>query len=513
MKVQSPLGLLRDNNGQVLLLGVIALTLVLTFMLLIPNVSQVTTRKMRVQTAADAGAFSGSIWLARGLNLNANMNVGIRSMYTWMTVLTVSSALARALYSDTLDPSVRALGQGITLALFGNSDPQYCAREIYEQTVEKLAHSAQWLRDLQKEVAGSFPRVAEELGTDRACQNASGGDPSSLDPAGRVLVGINDSLSLVEDASGDSLLYGSLTGLASALTIIPTNDSNIGPAKGRITIDSSNLEIRAVFGDSSTWCTVRQVIAHMYRDYIRQIFYNTVTHANDSGFRFFDSPGGKIWAAYLQGDSWVSPFVNPPWTLVDAQPGNNKCKRDTVVIRNRVVRTGDPQYNRYVYHPWVVGDSILPEAMPHVNNGDFVDSSTAVPTDFYCGGESTAGKQGDKHRALRLKAGAKLYAVSYVWQSGDNESPRGLGPVMGKLLFPRDRVAPQSPMLAVARSEAYLAKQNPTVADYFFTPAWDVRLTPLDSVGAWDIVDDNKYHEHHLDTFNLENLRKYVLVP
>jgi hypothetical protein len=494
-------------------MGVVALTLLLTFMLLIPNGTQVTTRKMRAQTAADAGAFTGSIWLARGLNLSANMNVGIKSMYTWMTVLTVAEALARALYSDTADASVRAMGREITLALFGNSDPESTARNLYPVSIQKLAQTAQWLYDLQSDVAGSFPLAAQAIGSSQARRNASGGNPSSQNPGGMVLVRTRDSLSLVANSSGDSLMLHDLKRLAGLLDTLPTNDSNIGPATGRVTVDSLNFEIRAFYGDSSNWCTVRQVLARMYKDYIKQTFYNTITHANDSGFRFFDKPGGKIWTAYLQGDSWVSPFANPPWTLVDAHPGNNKYKRDTVVVRSRVVRIGDPQYSRYTYHPWSAGDSILPEAMPHVNDGDFVDSSIAVRTGFYTGACSTNGNQGTRLRPRRLSPGTELYAVSFVWQSGDDQSPRGLGPVMGKLLFPRNRAAPPSPMLAVAKSEPYLALSNPAPEDYFFAPNWDVRLTPLDSAGVLDITSDTAYTSHNLNSLNLENLRKYVLLP
>ena len=137
--------LLRDTDGQVLLLVVILMTALLAFMLVIPNGTQVTTQKMRAQTAADAGAFTGSVWLARALNLSANMNIGIRSMYTWMTALTTAEALALALHNDQLDASVRAMAREITLALFGNSDPVYTASFIYPQSIQKLAETAQWL--------------------------------------------------------------------------------------------------------------------------------------------------------------------------------------------------------------------------------------------------------------------------------------------------------------------------------------------------------------------------------
>jgi hypothetical protein len=68
-------------------------------------------------------------------------------------------------------------------------------------------------------------------------------------------------------------------------------------------------------------------------------------------------------------------------------------------------------------------------------------------------------------------------------------------------------------MLAVAKSEPYLALSNPAPEDYFFAPNWDVRLTPLDSAGVLDITSDTAYTSHNLNSLNLENLRKYVLLP
>jgi hypothetical protein len=514
-KVQSPgvWRLLHDTSGQVLLLGIIVIVALLTFMLMIPNGTHVTTQKVRAQTAADAGSITGAVWLARELNLSANMNVGIKSMYTWMTALTTAQALARALYSDTVDASVRAMGREISLALFGNSDPLYVSSSIYPQSIQKLGETAQWLYDLQTDIAGSFPLVAQTLGSGEARRNASGGNPSSENPGGTVLVRAQDSLSLVASTSGDSLMYSDLMQFAGALGSIPTNDSNIGPATGVVLIDTHSFEIKAYYGDSSEWCDVRQVLARMYKDYIKQTFYNNTTHAYDTGYRFFDKPGGKIWTAYLHGDSWVTPFANPPWTLIDAHPGNNKYKRDTVVIQRHVVRGPAGHSGRWNYHPWATGDSILSGSQPYVNNGDFVDSSRGYPTDFFTGAESTRGNQGARLRPRRSNPGRELYTVAYAWRLGGSSAPFGLGPAIGGSLFPRSRVAPPCPMLAVARAEPYLAKANPTEEDYFFAPDWDVRLTPLDSAGAWEISNDTAYSSHNLGSIDLEDLRKHVLLP
>jgi hypothetical protein len=504
--------LLRDTSGQVLLLGVIVIIALLAFMLVIPNGTQVTTQKMRAQTAADAGAFTGSVWLARALNLNANMNVGIKSMYTWMTVLTTAQALARALYTDSVDASVGALGRDISLALFGNNDPVYVSSSIYPQSIQKLAETARWLYDLQGDIAGSFPAVAATLGSAQARRNASGGNPSSQNPGGIVLVGAEDSLSLAPNPSGDSLMYADLNQLANSLRVIPTNDDNIGPATGVVLIDTHNFEIKAYYGDSSEWCDVRQVLAG-YKDYVTQ-HYKTAAGQHDSATKFFDKPGGGDWTACLYFTYWLDDTLpRPPWTQDYESHGNNKFKRDTVIIMRHVVKRTDPLYSRWNYQPWAPGDSILSGAQSYVGHGDFVDSSSAYPTDFYTGAESTRGNQGTRLRPRRLSPGTELGAASYVWRLGDNQAPLGLGPAIGKSLFPRSRVAAPCPMLAVARSEPYLARTNPTEEDYFFSPDWDVRLTPLDSAGVQGICNDTAYSSHGLVSLNLEDLHRYVLLP
>jgi hypothetical protein len=329
-----------------------------------------------------------------------------------------------------------------------------------------------------------------------------------------VLVRAEDSLSLVANTSGDSLMLHDLRQFAGALATIPTNDSNVGIAHGVTTVDSLNYNIKAYYGDSSQWCDVRQVLGHMYRDYIQQLFYNyATTYAYDTGYAFFDKPGGSRWNAYLHGDSWVQPHPHPPWNWVWSHPGNNRCKRDTVVTLRHVVRRTSPGYSRYNYSPWATGDSILPGAQPYVNNGDFVDSSTTYCTGFYTGAESTNGNQGTRLRPRRLSPGTNLCAVSYVWGLGGSQAPHGLGAAIGGSLFPRSRVAATCPMLSVARSEPYLALPNPTNDDYFFSPNWDVRLTPLDSAGVHDICNDTAYNSHSLNLINLADLHKYVLLP
>jgi hypothetical protein len=184
---------------------------------------------------------------------------------------------------------------------------------------------------------------------------------------------------------------------------------------------------------------------------------------------------------------------------------------DTCWVAKLRVRKGTVAYGSWNVGLWQPGDSILPGV---TDDGFEVESSFAYPTDFYTSAESTVGHKGARVLPRRVNPDREFHAVSYVWRLGAATGPRGLGPLMGRWLFPRNRVAAQSPMLAVARSVPYLATTGPpTEDDYYFSPDWDVRLTPLDSVGVADIVSDNAYDTLGLDSLNLEDLRKYVLLP
>lgn len=488
-----------DTRGQVLLLGIIVLTVILGFLFLLPNATRVTTRKVQTQTAADIGALTGSVWLARALNLNAHLNIGIRSIYSWITILTAGQALALALYSDTLDPSVMALGRQVTEALFDNPDPVYTARNIYPQAISRLAEAAQWLSTIQDDIAEAFPRLASISGSAQACRNVAGTEYETQTAGGRVLVASGESLLFCSTVQGDSLLHIRLSQVARLICTIPTNDSNIGPATGIVTVDPRDYEVKAYYSDSSNWVDLVQVLA--YQKYIMQYYYNPQLGIRDSGAHFFRKPGGKIYTAFLQGDTWVKYwYPHPgPWYWDGKQVGDNRYKRDTVITRQRFIKVNDPRWdsirNVWTYHPWQPGRPILPEAQPIVDEGDIVDSSYFVKTGFFTGAESTNGAQGPKLSPRRPNPDRNLYTVAYTWQSNT------------------PAVHPGMPMLTIARAEPYLAVAAPDEEDYLFKPAWDIRLTPLDSSSLELVTNDSVFNNRGLSVWDLQELRRYVLLP
>jgi len=521
-----------DTGGQVLWFGVILAIALLGFMLAIANGTRAVTQKTRAQTSADAGAYSGSVWLARSLNLSANLNIGIRSIYTWMTVLTVGEALAQALCSDTLDASVKTTGQNIATALFGNSDPVSVHSNEYKGAIGKLDTATQWLYSLQSSIATNFTQVAARMGSNEASLDI-GGSSQSLTAGGWTLVRTNDTLPLLDtNHVGDSLLYANLSQYPARLDTLPTNDSNIGPAYGRVIISPTTWDVWAYYSDTSKWYDRVDTCVHLYSKCVIQVFIRTPQISCVGGYidtiiEYRDNPGS--WQnSYIQGDSWghwvwycgepggnhtpviwpngvgKSPYKNsPPWTFLSGHPSSNCYKRDTVWTSRHLAKkldtAGMGSYKSPAESTWLA------------QHGDQVGSHRWVPTGFYTGAESTVPIKGPRVRPRRVNPNREFHTVAYVWHQGAASSPYGLGPALGKALFPRGSVAAPSPLFSVARAVPFLPS---TVSDYFFQPGWDVKLTALDSVGVATIMGDTAYASRTQNCFsNLQNLRKYVLLP
>jgi hypothetical protein len=524
--------LLRDTRGQVMLFGIILMVALLAFMLLIPNGTQVATQKMRAQTAADAGAYTGSVWLARSLNLSANMNIGVRSVHTWMTVLTMGAALASALNTDSFDVSVRQLGSDIAYALFNNYDPVAVAYSVYPVSIESLSVTEQWLQELQDDVAVSLPVVGQEIAAAEARRTASGGNPASENPGAEVLILTNsidtltgDTISmLVETPTGDSLLYSDLIEVAASLESIPTMDENIGPATGLIFVDTATMDISAYYGTRSQWLSLKQIVTGLF--VVRQWYDPTAKFpapgiAPESTKKFFHEHKPTQWMPYVgysatgQLTKWIDPqFKAMGWYAYGRQGYATPKPGDSIVahIRHWKLAT-DPT--------WAADTGLspactIPELMPYIDSGmEIIWSGPDSPfeTDFYVGAESTDGHLGSKVRPRRLNPDREFHAVSYVWRTGADTSPRGPGPRYGGGLFNRGGVPAPMPMVTVARSVPFLAINSPTEEDYFFSPNWDVRLTLLDEAALQDIATGEAYAKLGIDSLNLEELRKYVLLP
>ena len=511
--------LVRDTSGQYLLMGAVLVLAILAFLLAIPNGTMVTTQKVRAQTAADAGSFSGSVWLARSLNLSASMNTGIQSVYTWMTVLTVGEALAKALYSDTLDPSVQTMGQNITLALFGSSNPVTVHSNEYPASIRKLDTTAQWLSSLQGSIVTNFRVVAANMGTQAACQNLGVSYPPTQTAGGWAVVRTNDSVPpLVTSYTGDSLMYAVMNQFPAALDTIPIGDSTIGDAIGTVRVDSHSFQIKAYYSVSSEMYDVKQVLNRQYKYYVRQIYWLESSMScfdADTAYAYFDTRT-QLYYDYLNGNKWIKAHTNPHgfyWILHESRSFTYGYGRDTVAF-DRHVCSHSPD-SKWDYHGYRNGCGICTHSQPYVDKGDSIDSSMTIPCmDSFAGAESTTGYQGLRVRPRRLNPAREYHTAAYIWRQGASTTLYGMSPPLGGTLFPRRTVAAASPLFAVARSVPYLPTVSPSGSEYFFSPSWDVKLTPFDSVAIADITSDTAYGTHTRNSFkNLQDLRKYVLLP
>ncbi|MBM3332889.1 hypothetical protein FJY68_13750 [candidate division WOR-3 bacterium] len=526
----------RDEKGQVLLFSIVLALAIIAFLLVVPNATRVTTQKVRAQTAADVGSFTGSIWLSRSLNLNANMNIGIRSIHMWMVVLTMGEALAQALYKDTSHASVREMGEGLTLALLGTSDPVTAHSVEYPGAIQQLDAAALWLRSLQDDISASFSDLAAALGSEEASRTV-GSYPATQTAGGRVLVRTNDTIPLLaEDDSGDALIFADLAQLGSSLEHIPTGDSNITDAHGLIIVSPTTWDVWAYYTDSSRWYRVRQVLKRMYQKTIIQVFYNTVTGVYDTAAEYRQKPG-KWMNAYLQGDSWGhwvvscnesvphTPFIwpngvgnepyknSPPWIFISGHPSDNRYKRDTVWQADLHIPKNDT-LGQWIYTYPDSGNLLDSSFIWIRDSGDVVDTSTIRITGVYVGAESTIGHKGGKVRPRRVNPDREFHTVAYAWRQEGSTAPYGMGAKIGGKLFPRSKVAPASPLFTVGQSQPYLGRTNPAAYDYFFTPAWDARLVAMDSAGVHVILGDTAYPGRSRSSFNnLDELRRHVLLP
>jgi hypothetical protein len=522
--------LYRDTDGQVVFFVVLVMLALLAFMMTIPNVTHVTVEKMRAQTSADAGAFTASIWLARALNLIAVLNIGIRSMYMWMIVLTAAIALAVLLFSLAEVPFVgqalAAIGIMISSVFFWNPDPHTASIDSYPKSIQALANTAKWLYNLQSDIARNFPWVALTMGTTQACYNVSGGNPLSLNPGGVALVKPSDSIPLVPDEN--NLMLSTLSGLAGQLSsgVPETGVPDVSDPSGGINVDPNTFEMKSQYTIS------RPLWGQVIQDFRCDSGYKHLHQEYDSiklpsrrefGDRTFSMPEeSRTFQQYWSGNSWIRPqYRNGAWRLV-SPPQVTKMPRDTEV--KTVAQFTDMKSEQAWFHDsslyWspplypVAGKAVLPAAQTLISYGYVETNSYFKFTMMYetTATESTKGEQGEKVLPRRLDPDADLHSESFVWRLGQGGGGLGLNPAIAQRIFPASRVGAPYPLLAVARAEPYLDKDNIKDEDYYFAPDWDAKIAPFNPTSADEDSSDQRYRDNHLDEIDLDRLLEYVLL-
>lgn len=65
----------KDNGGQAAVFAALILLVLVMFVMLVVDVGQLVTWRIRMQNAADSAAMAGAVWQARGLNVIAILNI------------------------------------------------------------------------------------------------------------------------------------------------------------------------------------------------------------------------------------------------------------------------------------------------------------------------------------------------------------------------------------------------------------------------------------------------------
>ncbi len=227
----------KDTNGQVLVLVISILFVLVLFFITIPNVTKVVTTKMRTQTASDIGAYSSSIWIARGMNLINFCNIGIAEGYivqdfykSFYSILSILWTLGYAFPSLAwLHPVVDNImyvffyndPNGIPIPPIASYDPHSALRGL-EIDLSNIAETQGILKEMAIMVGNATPGLSLAKSLDIIRRNTSN-IPDCFGLA--VLMPDVTSIALQEDNTNKLQSYinekrGTVLGILSSLSVI-----------------------------------------------------------------------------------------------------------------------------------------------------------------------------------------------------------------------------------------------------------------------------------------------------
>jgi hypothetical protein len=501
------------QDGQVMLFVILIMVALLAFMLSIPNVTYVTTAKMRAQTAADSGAYTASIWLARALNLIAILNVGIKWMYIWIMIQTMLMAVLALLdvlvFSGIGTTIAVAISTGIQFIFFagtfytpgfppplGSGPAAIKQAPRYKDQVKALKANARWFYGMQTDIATTFPGLAIIMGTAEAKKNM-GGDFVQWDRGGFALVLPNGAgeIPLVPDKS---IFLKTLEQYSKLFEDGPSLGEEAGDESNSFTFnDDLSIEAKA---STDRWdkVTVYQRWSHsaveVYQKWRHKVFRG-ITRERQK--KFLD-PGEA--APYASGAACLPPPLPlQDWELIDVNSwdtestqvqsqqfewkGLSKSEQDK--IRKKWEEPQDNPVNSAAEDLRDQGFSCP------VGNAWKVPKKVAEDTSE----KSESEPENQQPIPRRVDPDHEPMTVAFSWQADLAGSPGKFGPepVMARALFPGQRVAPVYPLTGVGEAHPYLDIDNPKEADYFYAPQWDAKLRPISSEGAGQVSNENGY--------------------
>ncbi len=99
----------KGSGGQALVFTLLTVFVLVAFIALTVNLSELMFHKIRMQSAADAAALSAAVWQARCLNLIAVLNIGISAAMAAIVVMIILIALSKGALIPTLSPKIARL--------------------------------------------------------------------------------------------------------------------------------------------------------------------------------------------------------------------------------------------------------------------------------------------------------------------------------------------------------------------------------------------------------------------
>jgi|GEM_PF-3947109 len=489
----------KDKSGQIALFVALFLLPLVLFLFTVPNVTYVTAAKMRAQTAADIGAYTASLWLARGLNLITICNIGIRDMLLMVMAITLILAIAWVL---TLIPVVSSIGFAICLIFFNTSDPASAALGNYPEDVQNLYDSANWLSKREKEIAKAFPVIADAMGSYLAYENM-GVDSPRPDRGGVALKMPIGKIELKEDES--KTLLKVLQGYAE---FIRGNDYGLGGSVGgdlKVGGDG-RMQMQFTWSNAADSCRAKQ-------EYYQRVVVLKFTYKNDQGKRYQGSLNRSPWlyrprddALYQEYRSFHQlPLSHPIIEAMGYHLQRNVLPAE-VFVKEVVYSPGTaywpkdkwqpcyPESERKKIHPYIGAPP--PKVLRKHLLSDYYVRGYEILFKVSKDGGLADTKEHKTPKLYRVDPDYKPYALGFTWHKADG-SGFGFEPAFFRSIF---GVGLPFPLTAIAQSEPYLDVKNPSLKDSLFEPKWDARLVPLELTAEKKFRSlSAKYREHKGD--------------
>ena len=194
---RSPGAVLRNENGAMLIIGIFMVMFIAAMLYYVVGIGDTVAYRERMQDAADAGAMTGAIFLARGMNLITLMNLTLASIFGVLIAAQTAFflvMLAMADASSKCNPNPLSWPHCAAALCLLFSLPEACDKIDEAQGV--VSDAAAVTTSMQESVRDNTPIAATAAVAELGLQHY---DPPVTIPAGAYGMGI-DQLPVARDS-------------------------------------------------------------------------------------------------------------------------------------------------------------------------------------------------------------------------------------------------------------------------------------------------------------------------